>query len=321
MDGSRPPESVPQRAGSGLVRRTVGPSRNLGIGIGVPLRMEVFIGSSRESLGLVRHISAWLEESGHSPLPWNDPGLFAPGDYTFETLLGLRQRIGAAVLVFSEDDKTWYRGTDSVQPRDNVLIEYGLFAGVLGRHRAIICRSGSPRTATDLLGLMPIEMSPDRIRRGQAEFAQWASQLGRIQERNGVLFLATDERKAKLVGRWRGTFAQPEYPGGALNVSTVIEFTFRDDRIVGHARVAAHLTEMHRGGPREVNIDLDLVGEFRDANFLKIEYRSRDKGVNQFGSMILALNAEGIGLSGRFVGYGAISESVISGIVTLAKHQ
>ena len=61
--------------------------------------------------------------------------------------------VDAAVLIFSEDDQVWYRGDLGSQPRDNVLIEYGLFLGRLGQPRVIFCVRGKPRIAQDLQGI------------------------------------------------------------------------------------------------------------------------------------------------------------------------
>jgi len=139
--------------------------------------MEIFIGSSRESLDLVREIEVWLEEQGHQPIPWDKPGLFMPGDHTFNTLIGISRSAEGAVFIFSDDDRVWYRGDSASQPRDNVLIEYGLFAGALGPKKAIICRNGSLKHAADLLGINYIDVSEPRRARAKLELSMWARRL------------------------------------------------------------------------------------------------------------------------------------------------
>ncbi|MGV3618421.1 MAG: TIR domain-containing protein [Fimbriimonas sp.] len=94
--------------------------------------VKIFIASSRESIPLVREIEVWLAEQGHEPVPWDKPGLFMPSEQTFKILTELSRNVEAAVFIFGEDDRVWYRGDTVPQPRDNVLIEYGLFAGQLG---------------------------------------------------------------------------------------------------------------------------------------------------------------------------------------------
>lgn len=139
--------------------------------------MKIFIGSSRESLPLVREIAVWLEDQSHEPIPWDQPGLFMPGEQTFTTLMQISRTVEAAVLVFGEDDKVWYRGDTAPQPRDNVLIEYGLLGGQLGPKKAIVCRTGDPRHPVDLAGLTCIDLSPARRERGKLELTIWARRL------------------------------------------------------------------------------------------------------------------------------------------------
>ena len=139
--------------------------------------MKIFIASSRESIDRLRDIEVWLEEDGHDPLPWDTPGLFPPGDQTLLTLINISKQVDAAIFIFGEDDHIWYRGDAMLQPRDNVLIEYGLFVGVLGSRKSIICRYGNPRNASDLHGITVIDISDKRKARARAELRIWASRL------------------------------------------------------------------------------------------------------------------------------------------------
>jgi hypothetical protein len=121
--------------------------------------LRVFIGSSSESLEELDRVASWIESFNYTALPWNDLELFRPGKTVFDSLSNIARDVDAAIFIFSEDDKVWYRNDTSTQPRDNVLIEYGLFLGVLGTGRVIFCRKGNPRFATDLLGIMHVDIS------------------------------------------------------------------------------------------------------------------------------------------------------------------
>ena len=61
-----------------------------------------------------------------------------------------------AVLVVSDDDVTTSRKSTQASPRDNVILELGLFLGALGRRRAfvVVARTddGVPKMPSDLLG-------------------------------------------------------------------------------------------------------------------------------------------------------------------------
>jgi len=139
--------------------------------------MKIFIASSKESIDLMREIEVWIQEANHEPLPWDKPGLFPPGEQTFLTLINISKQIDGAICVFGEDDNIWYRGDAATQPRDNVLIEYGLFVGALGPTKAIICRQGTPKHSTDLQGITFIDLNQERKARGRMELIYWAKRL------------------------------------------------------------------------------------------------------------------------------------------------
>jgi len=107
----------------------------------------------------MQRVCVWVEAEGHEPLPWDEPSLFLPGEHIFAKLIKLSREIDAAILIFSEDDKVWYRNDAVTQPRDNVLVEFGLFAGALGQDRAIVCLKGKPRTPTDLAGVVYADLA------------------------------------------------------------------------------------------------------------------------------------------------------------------
>jgi predicted nucleotide-binding protein len=131
--------------------------------------MQVFLGSSSEPLDHLGEIAMWLEGAGLEPLPWNGPALFLPGENTFLKLIEISKAVDAAVFIFAEDDKAWYREDTASQPRDKVLLEYGLFVGALGPKRAIICRRGQAKAATDLQEINWIDSSPKMTHRAKVQ--------------------------------------------------------------------------------------------------------------------------------------------------------
>jgi predicted nucleotide-binding protein len=85
--------------------------------------------------------------------------VFASSSYTLDDLLLESAKADFAVFVVLGEDMTKSRGTESVSPRDNVVLELGIFMGALGRTRSLIVR---PRGAdlkipSDLLGLNVID--------------------------------------------------------------------------------------------------------------------------------------------------------------------
>lgn len=147
--------------------------------------MKIFIGSSREATETLRLICVWLEELGFEPFPWDKPGMFPPGTNTLHQLLALSKQVIGALFIFSEDDKVWYRGDSSVQPRDNVLIEYGIFLGELGVNKAIIVKKGNPRNASDINGISYLDLK--KVERARLELGIWATELKETYESNSKL--------------------------------------------------------------------------------------------------------------------------------------
>ena len=119
-------------------------------------------------------VAVWLEECGCSVQRWDEPGLFVPGEYVFQQLMSVSNSVDAAILIFGEDDKTWCRGGIVSSPRDNVLVEYGLFSSILGPKRTIICRVGNTKMPTDIDGIVYVEIAQDKMERARLEIKTWA---------------------------------------------------------------------------------------------------------------------------------------------------
>lgn len=139
--------------------------------------MKIFLGSSRESLNDLKKIAIWIEETGHDPVLWNDPTLFLPGYSILSELIKLSNSVDAAIFLFNEDDKIWYRGSKLSQPRDNVLFEYGLFMGKLGENKSIICYKGDTKIPTDVSGIIYANISEKSINRARIAIESWINNI------------------------------------------------------------------------------------------------------------------------------------------------
>jgi Predicted nucleotide-binding protein containing TIR-like domain len=114
---------------------------------------NLFIGSSRESLGAARDIEYNLKDDANVTI-W-DQGVFGVGS----TILGELERIAEAqdfaVLVFAADDKITSHGQVTAATRDNVIFELGFFYGRLGPDRTFIVRpKSSVKVPSDLFGVI-----------------------------------------------------------------------------------------------------------------------------------------------------------------------
>jgi|GEM_PF-5102524 len=161
--------------------------------------MKIFIGSSKESLEVVREVSVIIESIGHCPKPWNKD-TFTPTMHVFECLENTLNSVDAAVFIFNEDDIQWYRETKVTTVRDNVLLEYGLFCGALGRSNVVICVKGEPKLASDLNGLIYIPL--DKIHQAECSIIKW---IEGCQPKNIGDFKNSKHNNLdlELVGAWK----------------------------------------------------------------------------------------------------------------------
>jgi hypothetical protein len=55
------------------------------------MKKRIFLGSSREALGVLDQIALIIEECECEPIRWSEPGLFPPGDVGFDSLIRNQQ--------------------------------------------------------------------------------------------------------------------------------------------------------------------------------------------------------------------------------------
>lgn len=122
------------------------------------VRANVFVGSTSEGLAVPRQLVRLFEHSPFSVRQWTN-GVFRPSSVTMDELLRVADESDFAVLSFGEEDTTTSRRKRTPAPRDNVVLEYGLFAGALGdRQRVFILkpRGSTLKIPSDIQGLTPL---------------------------------------------------------------------------------------------------------------------------------------------------------------------
>lgn len=122
-------------------------------------KKKIFIGSSKNVLLKVGEIARYIDDLGGEAKPWNAKGLFVAGQYTFDSLINIAHKMDGAIFMFNGEDETWYSDTlkSEKEVRDNVLLEYGLFAGILGRDKVAFICENNPKIASDLSGITYIK--------------------------------------------------------------------------------------------------------------------------------------------------------------------
>ncbi len=124
-------------------------------------RPTVFIGSSSERIQTAEALKAGLVPYAEATV-WNEAGAFEQNDSIFGGLLRAADQFDFAVFVFDADDKALIRHSRVQVVRDNVLFEFGLFTGRIGRGRTFrLSAKGAPKThiPVDLAGIVHLTFS------------------------------------------------------------------------------------------------------------------------------------------------------------------
>lgn len=123
---------------------------------------RVFIGSSVEGLNVAYAVQQNLLHDAEVTV-W-DQGVFELSKTTIESLSKALQESDFAIFVFSPDDLVRIRSTSTSVIRDNVLFEFGLFVGKLGRDRVYFLTpmTGELHLPSDLLGVTPGKYEENR---------------------------------------------------------------------------------------------------------------------------------------------------------------
>lgn len=143
-------------------------------------RVRVFIMSSVESLPIVDLL---IKQFAHDPflaVAWKN-GVFRASNYTLDELEAELDDSDFAIAVAHADDVVITRDDEWPTIRDNVILEFGLFMGRLGRRRAFLMepRDVDLRLPSDLAGLTTI---PYRYVKGKDAEHYIAPACARLRE-------------------------------------------------------------------------------------------------------------------------------------------
>lgn len=118
------------------------------------MKPRIFVGSSGEGLPVAEALVEKLSRAS-DPVLWTN--VFPPGKTTVESIDSLRFAIDFAILVFTPDDLTTWRGSSTYSPRDNVVLEFGYFFGAIGRERTFVLHGPEiERLPSDLAGVQTL---------------------------------------------------------------------------------------------------------------------------------------------------------------------
>jgi len=120
---------------------------------------RMFIASSTEGLRVAEAVREQLAHDNIEVQIWSDPGIFELSETTIESLEIQLNRFDFALIVVTPDDILKFRSREFAAPRDNLILELGLFIGRIGRRRAFILRpkESTLKLPTDLAGVTVAE--------------------------------------------------------------------------------------------------------------------------------------------------------------------
>jgi len=141
-------------------------------------RPSLFIGSAVESVDYAYAIQENLDYDSE-PTVWTQ-GLFKLNRTSLENLEISLDATDFAVFIFTPDDEVRLREETYPSPRDNIVFEFGLSIGKLGRDRTFIVvpRDVDLRLPTDLIGITPGKFDSNRSDANlQAAFGPFCNQV------------------------------------------------------------------------------------------------------------------------------------------------
>jgi hypothetical protein len=122
------------------------------------MKPRLFLGSSSESKPRLEFLARALSDD-FEVTPWYAPGVFRAGDHVLARLQHRAFDCELALFLFDPEDKLSSRGVEYYAPRDNVLLELGLFLTRLGGGRCFFVVPAdypSFKTPSDLHGVVSL---------------------------------------------------------------------------------------------------------------------------------------------------------------------
>ncbi len=115
---------------------------------------RVFIGSSKESKKIAQTVKEQLEFACDCVV-WTDENFFKANKSTYENLIKKAYTFDFAVFIGGKDDFVIRSDNLATKtaPRDNVYIEFGLYAGILSTDRTYFLVDRECKVASDLFGI------------------------------------------------------------------------------------------------------------------------------------------------------------------------
>jgi hypothetical protein len=154
----------------------------------------LFVGSSSEGLDIANAVQFKLQTKAVVEI-WNE-GLFELGKGNLENLIQLLPKYDFAVLIATPDDAIESRRSKSASPRDNVLVELGMFVARLGGDRAFLLRADGVdlKIPSDFAGVSHAAYDHKQAKSNPlTAIGPACTLIGQAIDKRGPLLLSADE--------------------------------------------------------------------------------------------------------------------------------
>jgi hypothetical protein len=271
--------------------------------------MRIFIASSTERKDEAYEVGEMLADLGCEVRLWTTGGVFLPAEYTLESLIRVTREVNAALFLLMSDDRLWYRGQELSQPRDNVLFEYGLFTGALGRSRCVVLTQAGTKLATDLAGLNTIQVEPGNWLGARRQLKNW---LGSIKSTPPEARGDSAEHDA-ISGRWRGEgrdlFVANGNPPTTFDMDAHVTVDGYDWKV--QAVISVNANSAYPILP--LRFELVANGRLNPYGWASLHYNNLKSPVPHHGVFYLRYNGYPEALEGYFAGFSASRRTLIAG--------
>ena len=247
-------------------------------------RPKVFLASSSEAGHFLDALALIVEREGADPLRW--PDAFSVGQFILEGLIDASRRVDGALIVATADDLVTHRGEEVWTPRDNVLIEMGIFLSALSHRRAALVvvteDSKTPRLPSDLAGLVPLTFAAERPEYNRQQIRGWMEQAG--------FFLREVQHEDRLPSPIGGRYTWNDVVHGTERLQLLMERDgYAPEVVLGLGRsgsIVGGLLASFLGSIPIRNLDLTYREE---ANGLEVEFASSDLGFPEGTKRVLVI--------------------------------
>ncbi len=115
------------------------------------MKPNIFIGYTTESYEIANRVKNFFSPDFECTL-WSE-GVFGANESFLGTLLKSAGMFDFGFMILSADDETFSKNKWFKSPRDNMVFEFGLFLGNLGKDRAFLIAEKGCKMPTDMSGI------------------------------------------------------------------------------------------------------------------------------------------------------------------------